>query len=188
MIRKRVRKKLGDKKQIPDDMELFRREMGDVRPLKANETTPSQASRPDSRPRQREQDERAVRRELLAEPPFEEGLETGEELLFLRPGYQRRYLVRLQRGRYSIQDQIDLHHMNVETARGVLLEFIEHNARSGLGCVRVVHGKGLRSRGRPWLKEMANHVLRRHPAVVAFASCRPVDGGTGAVAVLLRKQ
>jgi len=177
---------MGGKKRIPDDMELFRREMGDVRPLGSSETAPSQPPRPDPRPRQRERDERAVLGELLEEPGIEEGLETGEDLRYLRPGYQKRHLVRLQRGRFSIQDHLDLHHMNVETARRVLLEFIASSVRAGHCCVRVVHGKGLRSRTRPKLKEMTNHVLRRHSAVIAFASCRPVDGGTGAVAVLLK--
>lgn len=31
-------------------------------------------------------------------------------------------------------------------------------------------------------------VPRKHPRVVAFASCRPVDGGTGATDVLLSLQ
>jgi DNA-nicking Smr family endonuclease len=60
--------------------------------------------------------------------------------------------------------------------------------RRGLGCIRVVHGKGLRSRTIPKLKLMTNRLLRRHPAVVAFASCRPADGGTGAVVVLLKSR
>ena len=34
---------------------------------------------------------------------------------------------------------------------------------------------------------MTNRVLRKHPRVIAFASCRPVDGGTGATDVLLLK-
>jgi DNA-nicking Smr family endonuclease len=54
--------------------------------------------------------------------------------------------------------------------------------------VRIVHGKGLRSRNGPRLKRLASRLLSRHPAVLAFASCRPVDGGTGAVTVLLKKR
>lgn len=179
---------MGGKKDIPDDMDLFRREMGDVRPLKTAGSAAPKRSRPDPRPHQRERDERAVLDELLVMQDYEEGLETGEELRFLRPGYQKRYLQRLQRGRYSIRDHLDLHHMNVETARRALLEFIDRSVCAGYGCVRVVHGKGLRSRGRPRLKEMADHVLRRHPAVIAFSSCRPVDGGTGAVVILMRNR
>jgi DNA-nicking Smr family endonuclease len=52
--------------------------------------------------------------------------------------------------------------------------------------VRIVHGKGLRSGHRgPVLKAAVNAVLRRTGAVLAYVSARPVDGGTGAVYVLL---
>jgi DNA-nicking Smr family endonuclease len=55
-----------------------------------------------------------------------------------------------------------------------------------LRCIRIVHGKGLRSGPRgPVLKNAVNVVLRRTDAVVAFCSARQVDGGTGAVYVLL---
>jgi len=55
-----------------------------------------------------------------------------------------------------------------------------------LHCVRVVHGKGLRSGPRgPVLKHAVNVWLRKVDAVVAFASAPRQDGGTGAVYVLL---
>ena len=166
------------------DGDLFVEAMADVRPLRRGDRIEPARKRPDAQPRQRQQDERAVLEELLAGPPDVEH-ETGEELLFLRPGYQPRLLRRLRRGHYSLADSIDLHHMDVETARTVLLDFIEYALERHRSCVRVVHGKGLRSRDLPRLKQMTNHVLRRHPRVIAFASCRPVDGGTGATAVLL---
>jgi DNA-nicking Smr family endonuclease len=171
-----------------DDGELFRRAFADVRPLR---TAPRvQVERPPLKPRplQREKDERAVLDELLHLPPPEDGLETGEELLFLRSGYQQRYLRRLRRGHYAIRDELDLHGMNEAAARHVLLEFLQQALERRLGCVKVVHGKGLRSRGKPKLKALVNRLLRRHPAVVAFASCRPANGGTGAVAVLLKNR
>lgn len=178
--------RLAEKKPKVPDLELFHREVEGVRRIKTPERTSSRKPAPPPLPRQRERDERQVLTELLDDSVAEEGLETGEELKFLRTGFQRRYLTRLTRGHYAINDHVDLHHMNVDTARKVLLDFIEHSVAAGHGCVRVVHGKGLRSRSRPRLKEMTNHVLRRHPAVIAFASCRPVDGGTGAVTILLR--
>jgi len=50
-----------------------------------------------------------------------------------------------------------------------------------------VHGKGYRSGARgPILKVAVDTWLRRHPDVMAFTSARPIDGGTGAVYVLLR--
>ena len=172
----------------PDELELFRREMQDVRPLQGGRRSTSRPPRPDPHPHQREADERAVIEELLVSPRDPAEMDTGEELVYLRPGVQRRFLDRLRRGRYSIGDSLDLHQMNVETARTAMLDFLEHARTRGIGCVRIVHGKGLRSRNGPRLKRLASRLLSRHPAVLAFASCRPVDGGTGAVTVLLKKR
>jgi DNA-nicking Smr family endonuclease len=56
----------------------------------------------------------------------------------------------------------------------------------GLRCVRVVHGKGLRSGpGGPVLKPIVHRWLRKVENVAAFAAARPADGGSGAVYVLL---
>ena len=93
---------------------------------------------------------------------------------------------KLARGKYAVQAEIDLHGMTVEEARPRLADFIEYNARSGKSCVRVVHGKGLGSGQRgPVLKSSVNRWLRRWDYVLAFVSTRQVDGGTGAIYVLL---
>jgi len=160
--------------------------MADVQPLKPHDRVVHQPPKPRPEPQQRLRDEAAVLEELLHPVDDPTGLETGEELLFLRPGYPQRLLRHLRRGQYSVEDSIDLHSMGETVAREVLREFLAEAVRRGWGCVRVVHGKGLRSRGIPKLKLMTNNVLRKHSRVIAFASCRPVDGGTGAVNVLLK--
>jgi DNA-nicking Smr family endonuclease len=167
------------------DEDLFRQEMADVRPLRPTDRIEPAPPRTAPDPVQQEMDDRQVLRKLLAEDPTEEH-ETGEELLFIKPGYQFRLLRRLRRGHYSVADTIDLHHMDVATAKSVLLDFIEHSLHQRRSCVRIVHGKGLRSRDLPRLKLMTGRVLRKHPKVIAFASCRPIDGGTGATNVLLK--
>ena len=68
----------------------------------------------------------------------------------------------------------------------VTLEAESVNAR--IQCVRVVHGKGLRSGPRgPVLKASVNRWLRQWDDVLAFVSAPARDGGTGAVYVLLRR-
>jgi DNA-nicking Smr family endonuclease len=53
-------------------------------------------------------------------------------------------------------------------------------------CVRVVHGKGLRSPGRePVLKRRIRKLLTRRDEVLAFVEPRAIHGGSGAVVVLL---
>ena len=94
----------------------------------------------------------------------------------------------LARGKFAIQDEIDLHGMTIAEARPRLADFIENSVRTGRLCVRVVHGKGLGSGQRgPVLKNKVNHWLRQWDSVLAFVSARQVDGGTGAVYVLLQE-
>jgi len=171
-----------------DDSALFREAMGDIRPLKVDPRAPSVTRKPAPIPRQRLRDERAVLDELLeARVPDDDLLvESGEELRFMRDGFNPRYLRRLRRGDFAVRAHLDLHHMTQKQAREALLEFLAEALAAGWGCVRVVHGKGLRSRNGPVLKQLSNQLLRRHKAVIAFSSCRPTDGGTGAVTVLLR--
>jgi DNA-nicking Smr family endonuclease len=171
-------------KKNSDDVD-FSQMMADVKPLPAHDRIEPVPRMTPPRAVQKEKDEQSVLRELLEYSSDIDDLETGEELLYLRAGYRKQILRQLRRGYYSVNDTIDLHHMNVETAGQVLAEFIDHALQRGLGCIRVIHGKGLRSRRLPLLKMMTNKMLRKHPRVVAFASCRPVDGGTGATNVLL---
>lgn len=176
-----------NRKTSTADTDLFSQNMCDVKPLKDSGRVHPEPSKPPPLPLQRVRDEQKVLAELLHEPADPAEWETGEELSFLRPGVQQRYLTRLKRGQYSIADSIDLHEMNSEAASAAILEFLQQAHDRGLGCVRIVHGKGLRSRKGPVLKLLTRRLLSRHPQVVAFASCRPVDGGTGAVAVLLHR-
>jgi len=167
------------------DSDAFLKAMADVTPLKVPGRVEPVPKKTPAKAVQREKDDLAALKELLDRPVEATELETGEELLYLRPGYQKRILRRLRRGHFSTTDTIDLHHMDVESAKKVLLDFIELSLGRRHGCVRVIHGKGLRSRDLPRLKIMTNRVLRKHPRVIAFASCRPVDGGSGATDVLL---
>ena len=177
-----------DRTDAADDGDLFRQAVADATPLDVEARVQHEKSRPAPVPRQRLRDERAVMDELLDEPfPGDDlELDTGEELRFLRTGYPPRLLKRLRRGDFTVALHLDLHHMTHDLARDALLAFIEDAVAGDVGCVRVVHGKGLRSKKGPVLKVMVNRLLRRHPAVIAFTSCRPVDGGTGAALVLLR--
>ena len=175
----------SDKKT--QDCDVFREAMADVRPLGPVNRVEPAPLKPPAVASQLEKDNHEALKDLLNSDPGEL-LENGEELLYLKPGYQSRILRRLRRGHYSVRDTIDLHHMDVATAKQVLLDFLELSLQRGHSCVRIVHGKGLRSRDLPRLKPMTNRVLRKHPRVVAFASCRPIDGGTGACDVLLSQR
>lgn len=169
-----------------DDIRLFREAVGPVREL-APAAPPPETPRPAPHPHMLEADEAAVPGELL-EMAFDPAvLEVGEELSFLRDGYPPKLLKALKRGQYSVQDDIDLHQMNAAAAQAAIADFLAEARHNGLRCVRIVHGKGLRSKAAgPVLKALADRLLRRRDDVIAFASARPMQGGTGAVLVLLK--
>lgn len=169
-----------------DDARLFRAAIGDVRVL-APVAAPPVADRPVPRPRMFEADEAAVASELLDSNFDPAVMEIGEELSHLHDGYPPKLLRQLKRGQFSVQDEIDLHHMNAAAAQTSIVDFLAEAKRQGLRCVRIIHGKGLRSRAAgPVLKTLTDRLLRRRDDVIAFASARPAQGGTGAVIVLIR--
>lgn len=168
-----------------DDWGLFRESVGPVRRIHSSRAE-GEPRLPKAKPRMREADERRVLDELTQPRPFEHELESGEELLWLRPGLQKRVLTRLRRGHWRVQDEIDLHQMNTDAATRSIRSFVHESLLSGFRLVKIIHGKGLRSGpGGPRLKTVTARVLSRHSKVMAFASAPPTDGGTGAVYVLL---
>jgi len=116
-----------------------------------------------------------------------EAVTVGGELSFQRAGVRTQVMRRLRRGLYPVEDELDLHGLTQIAARERLAEFLERGRDTGARCVRIIHGKGYRSGARgPVLKTAVNLWLRRHSDVMAFVSARAIDGGTGAVYVLLR--
>ena len=171
-----------------EELNLFRQEVADAVALPPpNRAAPSQP-RAKPVPLQRLKDERQALIDSLADPwdVLEQG-ETGEELFFARPGVPAAALRKLKRGGWVIQAELDLHGMRAEEARLALAEFLLACARNDCRCVRIIHGKGLRSKNRePVLKHKLRHWLIQRDDVLAFCQARPVDGGSGAAIVLLK--
>jgi DNA-nicking Smr family endonuclease len=168
----------------PEERELFRAATQGTRPLTAQPVP--EARRPAPRARFARADAAQVLSESLTLSPHDLLIETGDELLFRRAAVAEHLLKRLRRGEFSVRDEIDLHGLTSTEARAALREFLAEAKRHGHRCVRIIHGKGLRSGPRgPVLKHAVNTWLRKIDAVLAFASARQMDGGTGAVYVLL---
>lgn len=169
-----------------DDALLFREAIGRVRPLKESAAAAPSATPPPPVPVQALRDEARVVTELLTHP-IDATIEAGDEITYLKPGQQQRLLQRLRRGQFSLRAEIDLHEMSSAVARQAICQFLDDCRRRGDLCVRIVHGKGLRSKAQgPVLKQLTDTLLRRRADVLAFTSARPAQGGTGAVIVLLR--
>jgi len=171
-----------------NDDNLFQQAMGDVRPLKQDKRIQPHRQKPSPRPPQREQDDRQVIQDMMSDPVDLSDIESGDELLFSRSGIQHKTLKKLRRGEYAIEAELDLHRKTVDEARLAIAEFLSYCRQNVLRCVRIIHGKGQGSLNKqPVLKTHVNHWLRQRDEVLAFSSCRPSDGGSGAIYVLLKK-
>jgi DNA-nicking Smr family endonuclease len=99
-------------------------------------------------------------------------------------------LEKLRNSEFSVQKTLDLHGLSIENAKMAFEEFIGDAIKTGLNCVKVVHGRGLKSRNLPVLKEnLKSWIIRaiNRKWVTAFSSARMCDGGPGATYILLHK-
>jgi DNA-nicking Smr family endonuclease len=139
-------------------------------------------------PRQSEQDEAAALQQTMSdEMDVASLLDTDDMLSFRRPGIGSDVTQKLRRGKWTIQQQIDLHGLRSDEAREALGLFIRDMHKKGLRCIRVIHGKGLGSPGKaPVLKEKVQRWLVQKEEVLAFVQAQPHQGGAGALVVLLK--
>lgn len=173
----------------PDEDKLaFQEAMEDVTPLAPHGRTVLQAPRLPPLPLYLYQDERAALLASLKDPVrWDADREFESDASFIRPGLARQTLRRLRRGEWHTQAELDLHGLTKIEAKQELVEFLHECGRRGARCVRIIHGKGLRSKNRePILKLHVRHWLMQRDEVLAFVQARPVDGGSGAVIVLLK--
>ena len=175
-------------KPKPDehDRALFREATRGVKPLRPPNRVSDAAPKPRPRARFARAEALLVPEEIPHGSPDEPPLAPGDATCFARPGVAATTLRKLRRGQYRIQSELDLHGLSVAQAKLRLREFLSTSLEHNAHCVRIVHGKGLRSGANgPVLRQLVNNALRRTAQVRAFSSARPVDGGTGALYVLL---
>jgi DNA-nicking Smr family endonuclease len=179
---------MANRKHESDEVEAFRAAVRDVTPLNVQPRAPrhppkKRARRPAASTAALDLNESMP---LIATPG--DAPETLSAVLaFHRNGVRDQVMRKLKRGLYPVEDELDLHGSTQAAARVQLAEFLSASRDAGHRCVRVIHGKGYRSGGRgPVLKVAVDLWLRRHFDVMAFASAKAIDGGTGAVYVLLR--
>lgn len=177
-----------DKPETPpdDDADLFRLAMLGVRLQRPSTRIDERPRPPAPLAKQRARDELEALRELLADTEPDE-IESGDTLYYRAPGVQDAVMRRLRRGHYRIEAELDLHGLNRDRAKLAVAEFLARCRARDLRCVRIVHGKGNGSpNSGPVIKALLGSWLRRRRDVIAYCSARAVDGGTGAVYVLLR--
>jgi len=178
---------LSAKRDDPES-QLFRDAVRDVKPMAPRSGAVPGKRQPPARARFSAADRAAVLVESL------QGLDgditdTGDEISFRRDGVQDGVMRKLKRGEYRVEEVCDLHGLRVDEAKAHLREFLAGALAHNLRCVRIIHGKGKGSGPRgPVLKTAVNMILRKTAPVLAFTSARRIDGGTGAINVLLSNQ
>jgi len=169
------------------DTQLFRDAVRDVKPMEPRPRAVVAGRKPPARARFTAADRAMVLVESLQGLDAVDIADTGDEISFRRAGVQDGVMRKLKRGEYRVDEVCDLHGLRVEEAKGLLREFLADALARGLRCVRIIHGKGKGSGPRgPVIKTAVNMILRKTAPVLAFTSARRVDGGTGAINVLLR--
>lgn len=170
-----------------EEVALFHEAIGPVRRLPEVGAAP-RAAPPAPRPRSREKDEAQALYDSRFQPFLSSPIGPDEVLEYLADGHSPRLLRELKRGQYAVQDEIDLHRLTQAQAEVMLRQFLASARHEGRRCVRVVHGKGLRSGDPgPVLKALVDRLLRLRADILAFTSAPAREGGSGAVLVLLAR-
>lgn len=170
------------------EQELFTRAVGKVQAL---DHAPRVTLKPTPAAplafQQQRDDEAVLKASLSDEFDISTLLDVDDQLSFRRTGIGTDVTRKLRRGDWSIQGQVDLHGLRSDEARDTLAQFVRDAVRMGWRCVRVVHGKGLGSPGKqPVLKSKVQRWLVQKNEVQAFVQAPPVQGGAGALVVLLK--
>lgn len=182
------------KKEDYTDEELFSREMDDVLVIEEFRSLAC-APRPQNKrtaPAPRDADQEALA-ELCG---ITEGLlpihlpDTQEYVEWIHPAFRDDIIRILHEGRFSVQAYLDLHGFIVPEAEEELDDFIMDSLKKGHGCVKIIHGRGLRSVKGARLKDVVVKRLSGHfrRDLIAYVTARQCDGGLGALYVLLRKK
>jgi DNA-nicking Smr family endonuclease len=163
-------------------------QLGPVAPITVAARVTHAPDLPPPLPLQRQADDRAVLHESVTSAfSIDTLLEADDSLSFRQPGVGPEVLRKLRRGDWVIQGELDLHGLRVEAAHTAVQNFLRQAVQNGRRCLRIVHGKGLRSvAGQPVLKGKVKSWLVHRAEVLAFCQARPAEGGSGALLVLLR--
>jgi DNA-nicking Smr family endonuclease len=113
---------------------------------------------------------------------------TQEYIEWVHPDFRDDVAHDLHEGRYSVQDSIDIHGLILDEAEIEVDRFIREARTKNLRCIKIIHGRGLRSPNGPVLKRAVVQWLSRRyrKYIVAFVTAQRCDGGLGALYILLR--
>jgi DNA-nicking Smr family endonuclease len=98
---------------------------------------------------------------------------------------------KLRNGEFSVQQVVDLHGLSIESARETFEYFLGEAIRNNLKCIKVIHGRGLKSKREPIIRDhLKTWIVRamHRKWITAFSNAIMPDGGPGATYILLRNK
>lgn len=85
------------------------------------------------------------------------------------------------------QDELDLHNYKLEESFVAVRTFLDQSKARGLRKVLVITGKGIHSAGgEAVLRPAVSAAIANHPAVRETFTPKAAEGGSGAIAVILK--
>lgn len=135
-----------------------------------------------------EEDDALVLQQSLSDMFDVDGLlDDDPTLSYAKEGVGPDIVKKLRKRHWPVQDELDLHGMTRDLARGAVGDFLRRAMRRGVRCVRIIHGVGYGSpNGEPVLRSVLHSWLVQLDEVVAFCVANRADGGNGALIVLLK--
>jgi DNA-nicking Smr family endonuclease len=173
---------------IKTDQEIFSEAMADVKEIREFRKIPPKIP-PEIKPLPVKKDDSI---EILRQIVKGEGKirlsDTGEYIEWVSPNIRKDIAQKLHEGNFSVQDHIDLHGMTLIEAEEAFSDFFREAVRNRLFCIKVIHGRGLRSPRRPVLKEALKKWLHGtfRKSVLAYSTAKDCDGGLGATYIILK--
>jgi DNA-nicking Smr family endonuclease len=174
--------------QNKTDDEIFTEAMADVREIYEFRQIPYK-SPPKIKPRPiQANDGGEILKEIVERKRKIRLSDTGEYIEWKTPHIRKDIAERLHRGDFAVQDYIDLHGMTLSEAEESLKRFFREAMNKGLFCVKVIHGRGLKSPKGPVLKKALINWLQGsfRKWVMAYATAKDCDGGLGATYIILK--
>jgi DNA-nicking Smr family endonuclease len=172
------------------DEELFAREMSGVKEIREFRSLRADVKKAAVPCRKSNQENEALTalKEIVAGKRAVRLADTQEYVEWVNEDFSGDITRLLHEGRFSVRDCLDLHGLSVEESEEEVESFFREALKKRYQCVKIIHGRGLRSPRGPVLKETLVKRLsgKYRKYVVAFVTARQCDGGLGALYILLK--
>lgn len=176
-----------------DDFQSLQGLLGgtDIKQVKGDDKSPDFYRAKPNVSREKRQMAENFEHSAISQANYDIGVE--DEIEYRADGVQKQLFKQLAKGELHIYESIDLHGMTTIEAEIYMATTIDNQRYHHMSAIRIVHGKGYNVGDTPYdkpapkLKNFTARYLAEHPRVLAFVSCPPNRGGTGAVYALLSR-